>query len=122
MLRKTSSSSPVQTTGLYADLMLQIFEVVTAFGCPNFKADRFPLTSNLNFMARGNIVCTEEDEPIITYLRYGFPVGHEGPVPTPSSGNHPSANKHCADVAAYITKELREGVMLGPFDSLPFTP
>ena len=53
---------------------------------------------------------------------FGFPVGYEGPVPTPTFHNHPSAVHHSNDVVAYIMKELGEGAMLGPFDQPPFTP
>ena len=68
------------------------------------------------------ICTTEEDVITLSYLIYGFPAGYEGPVPTPSQANHPSAINHRQDVEAAITKEIIEGAMLGPFDSPPFTP
>ena len=97
----------------YADHLLQVYLAVMAVGVPNFKGTRVPIPSSLHF---------EEDEATITYLQFGFPAGYEGPVPTPSQGNHPSANKHCGNVAVYITNEVNKGAMLGPFDTHPFTP
>ena len=55
----------------------------------------------------------------LEYLTLRFPVGYEGPVPIPTLHNHPSAVHHRSDIAAYITKELEEGAMLGPFDPAP---
>ena len=48
--------------------------------------------------------------------------GFEGPIPTPSFGNHSSAINHHQDVKAYITTELAKGAMLGPFPLPAFIP
>ena len=45
----------------------------------------------------------------------------EGPIPTPSCCNHASAINHPGDVKAYITTEIGEVAMLGPFPRPPFT-
>ena len=58
---------------------------------------------------------------IVDFLQLGFPVGYECLVPTPATANHPLASSRPCDQAAYITTELREGTMLGPFHQLPFT-
>ena len=52
-------------------------------------------------------------------LTFGFPAGYMGLIPTPTLGNHPSANNHASDLEAYISKETAEGTMLGPFSQLP---
>ena len=70
----------------------------------------------------GKICVTPDDHLTFQFLHFGFPVGYEGPVPTPTFHNHPSAVRHSTDVAAYILKELGEGAMLGPFNHPPFTP
>ena len=57
---------------------------------------------------------------MVQFLCFGFLAGYEGPVPTPSSVNHPSANTHCKDVAVYIAKELSEGAMVDLFENPPF--
>ena len=62
-----------------------------------------------------------EDTTLITFLQYGFPVGYEGPVPTPA--DHISIlPQHPRDVANYVLTEIEEEVMLGPFDMEPFIP
>ena len=70
-----------------------------------------------------NIIWTEADQITISCLRHGFPTQYEGPVLTPTSCNHASANNHPRDVTSYISKELSEGAMLDTFDyPPPFLP
>ena len=100
-------------------MLLQLYNVVISYGQLNFLGDRVLLPSNLTFEEWDVIVYTEEDASTVSFLRYGFPAGYEGPVLTPWSGNHPTATNHTRDVAAYISKELSEGVMLCPSTPLP---
>ena len=43
------------------------------------------------------LVYTHNDAQMVDFLQFGFPVGYEGPMPTPSSANHPSVNNHLND-------------------------
>ena len=63
-----------------------------------------------------------EDAHLIEYLRYGFPVGNEGPVPTPTTSNHASALHHPCDLVVDVTMEFEEGRVLGPYVEQPFVP
>ena len=65
---------------------------------------------------------TLEDNNLISFLKHGFPMGYESPVPTPATHNHASAVRHPRDVATYVLTELDEGAMLGSFDMEPFVP
>ena len=93
--------------------MLGMFAGVTGYVEPNFRGTRLPVPTNLNLGEWAAICTTEEDALTLQYLTFGFPVGYEGPVPTPTFHNHPSAVHHSSDVAACIMKELVEGAMLG---------
>ena len=53
-------------------------------------------------------------------LKIWVPTGYIGPIPTPFSGKHPSVNNHMRDLAAYTTKELKQGSMLSPFTAPTF--
>ena len=106
----------------YAIKMLQIYNEVVAHGRPNFEGAKFILPSNLIFPEWDTIAHIDEDARTVDYLRYGFPAGYDGPVPTPLLDNHALAINHCRDVATYIKKKLSEGAMLSPFDKPPFTP
>ena len=88
-----------------------------ARGQPNFTGSQVCLLYNLNFDEWDDIGHTESDQNTITFLRYGFSTGYEGPIPTRLSGNHPSAMKYPRDVATYIVKGLSEEAILTPFDT-----
>ena len=94
---------------------------VTGYAEPNFCGARLPIPTNLHLHEWSHLCTTEEDELTLAFLTYGFPVAYEVPVPTTTFNNHPSAVRHSCNVAAYITKELGEGAMLGSFDNPPFS-
>ena len=99
----------------YSNIMLDIYRVVTACGQPNFRGARLPLPINFDFHQWSAIAHTQADLEVLQYLKYGFPTGCEGPIPTPSFENHYSAVNHPRDIKAYIATALSEGAMLGPF-------
>ena len=103
-LSSGDASASADNHAQYAEHLLHVYEAVMAFGVPNSKGAITPHPSNLHFEEWQKIAHTREDDITISYLTFGFPARYEGPVPTPSHANHPSANKHCGDVAAYITK------------------
>ena len=84
-----------------------------------FRGAHFFVPTNFNLWEWAAICTTEDDALTLDYLTFGFPGGYEGPVPTPTFHNHPSAVHHSKDGTHYITKELGEGAMLGPFDKPP---
>ena len=100
---------------VYNTSMLDIYRGVTASSYPNFMGARLPLPYNFIFHEWEAIVHSQVDHEVLHYLKYGFPVGFEGPFPTLSFGNHPSAINHPRDVKAYITTEIAERTILGPF-------
>ena len=60
------------------------------------------------------------DVEVCEYIRYGWPVGYTAPAPPPVAYvNHDSATKHPDEVRAFISKELRLGGIIGPFDHPP---
>ena len=93
------------------DCMFGMYQEVVVRVAPNYMADRIQLPSNLVFEEWEHIVDIPEDSRIVDFLRYGFPTGYVGPVPTPLSTNHPSANGHFQDIAVYITTGLYHGAM-----------
>ena len=106
----------------FATALLDVHAVVTSYDQPNFLGTRLPVPTNLNLQQWQQICVTPDDHLTLQFLQFGFPAGYEGPVPTPTFHNHPSAVHHNTDVAAYILIELGEGAMLGSFDQPPFTP
>ena len=102
--------------------MTDIYNKVIEAGLLNYSGARLQLLSNMHFPEWEALAHTLEDITLISFLKYGFPVGYEGPVPTPAVHNNASALQHPKDVATYVLTELEEGAMLGPFDMEPFIP
>ena len=84
--------------------MLGVVTGVTGYAKTDFRDARLPVHTNLNLDKWAAICTTGVDALTLEYLTVKFPAGYEGPVPTPTLHNHPSAVHHSSDVAAYITK------------------
>ena len=69
-----------------------------------------------------SLVHSPKDAQTVEFLRFGFTMDYDGPVLTPTSANHPSANTHLTDVAVYITKALAQGSYVGTFQYPHFVP
>ena len=65
---------------------------------------------------------TPHHHQVVDFLQFGFPVGFEEPVSSPSYTNHASARDHPRDVASYICTDIQHGAILEPFSHPPFTP
>ena len=93
VIRASTSISPAFNTR-----MLDIYRLVTACDQPNFRCVCLPLPSNFDFHEWAAIAHTQVDHEVLQYLKYGFPSGFEGPIPTASFGNHSSSINHPRDV------------------------
>ena len=119
-----ATSSCVSDRLEFATAMFGVFSAITCYAEPNFCGAHLLISTNLHLHEWVLLFTTEEVDLTLAFLTYSFSVGYEGPVPTPTFNNHPSVVRHSRDVAAYITKELGEGAILGPFDTPPpfFSP
>ena len=98
-----------------------IYQAVQAVGTPNYRGARQPLPHNLNIPAWRDRSHLFPDTSLVEMLEFGFPIGYTAShPPAPHTGNHSSANKHPADIDAYLNKELRHSAIIGPADRLPF--
>ena len=103
----------------YVTHMLKVYEAVIAVDGLNFSRARIWLPSNLHFKKWEALMESSVNVLMVHYLKFGFPTGHEGLVPTPATGNR---SPLCAQTPAHVTVEVQGGAMVGPFDPLPFTP
>ena len=117
--REDSKEDPEEGGAAY---MLRVYDKVIVAGLSNYHRVHMQLPSNLHFREREVLACTEDDTGLIEFLKYGFPMGYEGLVPTPTGNNCTSAMQHLWNVATYMLTELEEGAMLGPFEDIPFIP
>ena len=80
----------------YSTYMARVYESVSVAGQPNYQGERLQVPSNLPLKEWEALARNEEKGQLIEFLRYGFPV-------------------HQRHVATYVTTELKEGAMLGPY-------
>ena len=83
---------------------------------------RIPLPRSLNIEAWERLTLGIEDKQLVDFLRYGFPLGYEGPPIGFTAQNHSSATNFPRDIDHYIQTELNAGAIIGPFEVPPFTP
>ena len=84
--------------------MLHIYEKVTATNLPNYSTAHCQLPSNFQFKESEALIQNPEDATTVDCLKFGFPVGYQGLIPTPTVTNHSSVIHHPGDITAFITK------------------
>ena len=72
----------------YTFHMLRVYEVVTAMDGLNLSRTRLRLPSNLHFKEWKALIESSANALIVDYLKFVFPTGYEGPVPTLATSNH----------------------------------
>ena len=93
---------------------MRVYEAVTVGGRTYSCGIRVQLPSNLHFKEWEALVRMPDDVLTIDWLKFGFPVGYEGPMLTPATSNDSLALHRPCDVVAYVTSEVKDGAMLGP--------
>lgn len=99
-----------------------IYNKVKATGLPNSLGAKIILDSSIRFDNwRALSSAHPIDEWLLQMLRYGFPLQYTGKAPRANSvKNHSSATAYPEQVRKFISKELAEGALAGPFSSHPF--
>ena len=103
--------------------LAQIYTAVKSTGLPNAMSAKIPLTTSLEVRQWEKAATGHpHDDLVLQGIVYGFPSQYWGPPrPTLTPGyNHTSADAFPEKVEAYITKELSEQALIGPFKTAPF--
>lgn len=101
----------------------RIYNATRVTCLPNHLGAKIPVASGLNIPNWELALVGYHDTALLSYLKFGWPVGYTAPQPPASvNRNHPSATRHPADIEVFIQKEIRLGGLLGPFTAPPFTP
>ena len=97
-----------------------IFRVVKATGRPNYQEARVPLNHGLNIDVWRHELSLYNDQRLLDYLQYGFPLGYIAMhPPSQNHHNHASALNYAQHVDSYIAKELSHGSLIGPLNDIP---
>ena len=94
---------------------------VRASGVPNYLGERIPVPSCFNFQFLEDKLQPFSNKKLIQYLKFGFPIEHNGWRVTHNFVNHQGAGpQFYEDIVEYLRTELKAGAVLGPFTSSPF--
>ena len=75
----------------YTAVMTNIYNKVSELSLPNYIGAGIQLPSNLRFPEWEALAHTLEDNNLISFLKHGFSMGYDCPVPTTATHNHASA-------------------------------
>ena len=103
------------------NLLVQVVDYVRGYGKTNIYGARVPLKTAWNLRLMKDLAMSTADREVVEFMRYGWPLNHDGRTTSVSICNHNSAERHPEQVEDYIQKELRLGCLLGPFISLPWS-
>ena len=97
--------------------------VVRQTGYPNMYGAKIPVQLNWNIEKMEELLQDYQDKEVIEGLKYGWPTGR---LPTivethKTFKNHKGATDHPQALKEYLKKEAAKGVIIGPFQQIPFT-
>ena len=94
---------------------------VHSMGTHNYCGARVRVASNLHLENWRDYLTGFDDEKVVEFLEFGFPIGFEGEVELQSSAtNHLGARDYPSEVEDYLRKEGAAGHIIGPFQNNPF--
>ena len=102
--------------------LIDLHEKVKSTGLPNFQLAKIPIRSKWNIEYMQSQLAGYQDKKVVTFCKYGWPIGiTDGKnLEQESLRNHSGAREFPDQMSKYITRELGEGTLLGPFKTNPF--
>ena len=107
----------------YQSKLLRLHEVVKKSGKANIRGCRIPLESRWKCDYLERELENYEDKEVAQLCEFGWPINindDEFKVRGPPR-NWRSSTDHASQMDQYIERELREGTLLGPFETNPFS-
>lgn len=99
---------------------IEVHRLVVESGRHNFEGCRIPVFSRLNIGEWRARSSTPEEQLVVDFLEYGWPIGYERAVwPVSPLVNHKGALEFADEVDRYLEREVGMGAMLGPFEQNP---
>jgi len=103
---------------------VDLHNYVSSFGVPNYKGARIPLAHNNIIVSKFRDYLTKFEYPhshLLQSIEFGFPLGlWTDAYLMPCSKNHSSAYSHFSFVDKFISTELENLGLTGPFDTAPW--
>ena len=90
-------------------------------GKPNYLGERIRVPSKFNFSVLENMLSNYSIRRLIEFLKFGFPIEHNGSAVTHNRVNHKGAQQpFYNDIIEYLDTEIHEQAVLGPLEHPPF--
>ncbi len=97
-------------------------EQVVASGNCNAQGPSIQVTSNFNFEYLRAQLSSYHDFEVVSFLQFGWPIGFTGSsLPTGIPPNHTGSTHFPTQIQAYLDRETKEGLVIGPFTHNPFS-
>ena len=95
---------------------------VAQSNCPNYQGARIKVPTDLKIDNWRALCANFEDQLILEYLEYGFPLCIDKQTLNYNTDvhNHPSATQFPSDIDAYFEKEVKHKALVGPCKNIPF--
>ena len=92
-------------------------------GYPNRWGARLPVPTKWNLGKFSELLGEYEDKEMVEWLKYSWPTGRLPTLKPPgqSTKNHKGATDFPQHLKAYIVKDQKYQVVMGPFEKIPFT-
>ena len=118
-LSNLTCNSPVDMNDPLA--YLRAVDLVLSSGVPNYKYARIPLASGFNWEYIEHHIQDYHDKIILDYIKFGFPLSimTDHIIKSGAKYNHSSATAYSGEVSQFISEELEQNALLGPFDHIP---
>ena len=120
-----SHDKSVSFSGPVCDMdFVSLHERVRTSGLPNYVACHLPVPSRLNIPLWRQYLQECHDAKICDFLEFGWPVGYDYAThgfPVSQLRNHQGALLFLAAIDSYLQNEICRNVVLGPFESNPFS-
>lgn len=93
---------------------------VVKLGANNFRKARIPLVTDLKISAFRTYLVDYIDKDVINFLEFGWPINYQAQErPKGHDANHRSAYAFTDVVDKDIQQDIKDGALLGPFNSNP---
>lgn len=98
---------------------LKLHDTIFLSGRPNYSYCRKSLLTDLNISLFRQYLGDYHDPKVVDFLEFGWPINYvKDSLPNPPA--RPAAMTYATDIDNYISKEIENGHICGPFDSNPF--
>ena len=100
--------------------LLEFVTYIRNTGTCNVYGARVAMETAWNTQLMENLAESTSDREVVQFMRYGWPLSHDGSPTTITLENHTSALKHHRQVTEYVVKEWKLGCLLRPFVTVPW--